>query len=230
MAAQMLSSLQSDARQKLESGTYSLMQAPLVMAVDSTNQVYLHKDGPNQDVVKCLQGQDDWSSDKVLTPKLKASSFGDYDFSLGLIPSIYFESREKFDSLYSQEWQDAEPFDPNKTVETVEKIPFEEALKQLTVTLSCNMEYYLANRDEMEQDLGRKLDSFNAEDESFMKRLERELFYNQVIKIVGESEDDDKATCSVMLKDFKNLFYDGNDTYATARRGDHYLIFQHATS
>jgi hypothetical protein len=168
--------------------------------------------------------------ERSFNPKLKASSYRDYACWLDLMPSSYFESRDKLDFLDSLEWQGDPSFDPNKPVEIIERVPFEEALKLMTVTLSCNMEYYLANRDEMEEELGRKLDSFNPEDESFMKRLERELFYNQVIKIVGESEDDDKATFPVMLKDFKALFLEGNDNFSTARRGDYYLLFHHVTS
>ncbi|XP_018014083.1 uncharacterized protein LOC108671116 [Hyalella azteca] len=227
MAAEMQA---SDVQLKLENGTYSLMKTPLVLAVDHSNQVHLHKDGPNQDVIKCLQGLDDWSRDKVPTQKLKASSFGDYEFSLGIIHSRHFESREKLDSLYSQEWQYSEPFDPNKKVETVEKITFQKALELLTVTISCNMDYYLANYEEMEKDLGRKLVNFDRDDEKLVKGLEQELFYNQVVKIIGGSVDDDRATSSVMLKNFRNLFYDGNDTFATAEHGEHYLIFHHLTS
>ncbi|XP_018019939.1 uncharacterized protein LOC108676381 isoform X2 [Hyalella azteca] len=182
LATQKLTSFHSDVQQKLENGTYRLSHAPMVMGINVDSKVYVNKDGFNLDVVKYLEGQENWNWKDVLNPKLKASSYGDYYCALELMPSSYFESREKLDYLYSLLWQNDPSFDPNEPVETIEKIPLEEALELLTVTLSCNMEYYLANRDEMEKDLGRKLDSFNAEDESFMKRLERELFYNQVIR------------------------------------------------
>ncbi|XP_018013557.1 uncharacterized protein LOC108670602 [Hyalella azteca] len=229
LATQKLTSFHSDLQQNLENGTYRLNEAPTVIDIEN-NKINVNKDGFNLDVVKYFEGQENWNTKEIVNPKLKASSFGDYYCGLSLMPSSYFESREKFDYLYSLRWQGDPSFDPNDPVETIEKISLEKALELLTVTLSCNMEYYLANRDEMEKDLGRKLDSFNAEDESSMKRLERELFYNQVIKIVGESEDDDKATFSVMLKDFRALFLEGNDNFATARRGDYYLLFHHATS
>ncbi|XP_018007225.1 uncharacterized protein LOC108665023 [Hyalella azteca] len=230
LATRTLTSFYSDVQQKLENRTLSLALAPMVMGIDTDDKTYVNKDGFNLDVLKYLQEQEMWYKNEVLNPKLKASSFGDYYCALMFMPSRYFESREKLDYLYSHVWHGDSSFDPNEPVETIEKIPFEEALKLLTVTLSCNMEYYLANWDEMEKDLGRKLDSFNPEDESFTKGLERELFYNQVIKIIGESEDDDKATFSVMLKDFRALFLEGNDNFATARRGDNYLLFHHVTS
>ncbi|XP_047736558.1 uncharacterized protein LOC108676497 isoform X2 [Hyalella azteca] len=219
-----------DIQRKLENGTYSLMLEPLVLAVDYSNQVYLHKDGLNQDFIRHLQGLDDWPEESYPTQKLKSSSFGDYEFNLGIIPSRYFESREKLDSLYSQQWQYEEPFHLDEGVETVEKISFQKALELLTMTISCNMDFYLANHEEMEKDLGRKLGNFDRDDEKLVKGLEEELFYNQVIKMIGESEDDDRATFTVMLKDFRKLLDDGNSTFATAKHGEYYLFFHHLTS
>ena len=100
-----------------------------------------------------------------------------------MINTKYFETREKLDALYSEEYPKDDP------VTKVERISLAEALKFLTVTISSNMEYYLSNWDEMEKDLGRSLNNLDVNNEDLMQRLEAELFYNQAIKIFGEDVD-----------------------------------------
>lgn len=209
-----------------ESGSYSLMEVQRILEIDDSG-VYVRKDGLCQNEMESLVNKN-WRRDKVLTPKLKASSYGDYCLTIGMIDAKYFESREKLDFLYAQEWRCSGRCDPDRPVTTFERISFEEALKFLTVTLSCDMDFYLGNRDEMEKDLGRKLDNLDLNNNNVMKQLEEELFYYQTIKICGVNEEDEKP--AVILRDFRRLYANGNEWFATAIRGEHYFIFYYVTS
>ncbi|CAG0890702.1 unnamed protein product [Darwinula stevensoni] len=140
----------------------------------------------------------------------------------------YFESKEQIDSLYSKDWQDAEPCYPDATVTTIEQVSFREALKLMTVDIWCTMDYFLANRDEMEKDLGRKLPNLDLDDKDLLKQLEDELFHKQSVKIFGREEGDDEKS-AVTFTDFRHLFFDGNERFGTARHGKHYVVFFHVT-
>ena len=209
-----------------ESGKYTLHQVPRLLDIEHSG-VHVHKDGLQQDIIKS-QEFINWLGNRVLIPKLKGSSYGDFYLDIGLIGTQYFESREKLDSLYANEWSD-EDDDPDDSEPPFmrERISLKEALELLTVTISSNMDYYLANRAEMEKDLGKKLDSLDLSDESVLKQLEGQLFDNQMTKIFGEEECDGVA---VILTDFHLLFRDGNSAYATAKRGNYYWIFLYNTS
>ena len=50
------------------------------------------------------------------------------------------------------------------------------------MNVSCNMEYYLNNREELEKDLNRKVTN---ECELKEEKLEQELFYNLMCKWFG---------------------------------------------
>jgi len=70
-----------------------------------------------------------------------------------------------------------------------------------------------------------------------MKKLEGELFYHQAVKIFGDKEDDEDDVSdertgqkSVTFRDFRLLFTDGDETYATARRGEYYMLFFYLTT
>lgn len=208
-----------------ESKTYSLRRVPRFLQIDPKG-VHLHKDGRNQDEIKSQENLD-WTRDRVITPKLKGSSYGGYYFDIGMISTKYFESKEKLDSLYANEcWSDAEPGDSETPIQK-EKISLDEAVKLLTVTISCSMDYYLANRDEMEKDLGKKVDSLDLNDKNVLTQLEKELLYNQMTTIFGDDNDENGE---IILTDFHILFLDGNHAFATARRGNFYWIFYYCTS
>ena len=73
-------------------------------------------------------------------------------------------------------------------------------------------------------------------DEFMDKSAEQELFYKTMCKLFREEVSDDdqlgqhdehEYDKAYMLKDFRVLSYDGNDTYATAQRGNYYLTFYH---
>ncbi|CAG0892076.1 unnamed protein product [Darwinula stevensoni] len=186
-----------------EQGTYSVLLVPRVLTAEGAQRsgVYVHTDGLHLDEIKWFEDMD-WGRDRVLIPTLKTSSFAD--------------------------WQDAEPCYPDATVTTVEQVSFREALKLMTVDIWCNMEYFLANRDEMEKDLGRKLPNLDLDDKDLLKQLEDELFYKQSVKIFGREEGDDEKS-AVTFTDFRHLFFDGNERFGTARHGKHYVVFFHVT-
>ena len=208
-----------------ESGKYTLHQVPRLLDIEHSG-VHVHKDGLQQDIIKS-QEFINWEDNRVLIPKLKGSSYGAFYLDIGLIGTQYFKSREKLDSLYANEWSDADDSDDSGPLFMRERISLKEALELLEVTISSNMDYYLANRAEMEKDLGKKLDSLDLSDESVLKQLEGQLFDNQMTKIFGEEEGDGGA---VILTDFHLLYRDGNSAYATAKRGNYYWIFLYNTS
>jgi hypothetical protein len=101
------------------------------------------------------------------------------------------------------------------------------------------MDYYLKTNHEIEKDLNRNNVNIDLNDELAMKKLEKELFYNQILKLFGENEatsddiikskDGDNKIFfekAFILKDFHMLFMDGYYRMATARRGNYYLIFK----
>ncbi|CAG0902787.1 unnamed protein product [Darwinula stevensoni] len=212
-----------------EQGTYSVLLVPRVLTAEGAQRsgVYVHKDELHLDEIKWFEDMD-WGRDRFLMPILKTSSYGHYVLHVGLIDTKYFESREQLDSLYSKDWQDAEPCYPDATVTTIEQVSLREALKLMTVDIWCNMDYFLANRDEMEKDLARKLPNLDLDDKDLLKQLEDELFYIQSVKIFGREEGDDEKS-TVTFTDFRHLFFDGNERFGTARHGKHYVVFFHVT-
>jgi hypothetical protein len=142
----------------------------------------------------------------------------------------YFESRESLEEAIIEERK------REKRSECIEapKISFKDALKAMKVDLSCNMEYYLANLNELEADLNRPIDiNVIIDDKLEMRKLEQELFYKNLCKILsdGEESKDDKVekdgdyVKTFMITDFRIFHFDGNNMYATAKRGNYYLVF-----
>ena len=225
-----------------ESGKHSLDLVPRVLEIDCSG-VYIHKDGPSQDEVESLEKMN-WIEDRVLKPNLSGDSYGDFCCLVGIISTKHFESREKLDALYAREYGRSKP------VKEIKRISLERALQFLTVRISCNMAYYLSHHDLMEKDLGRKLNNLHVNKKRAMKNFESELLNNQALMIFGkESSDDDdqrkvskslkkskrrkmnkRRKSSIVLRDFHLLYSDGNDKIATARRGDHYVLFYYVMS
>ncbi|KAL7673591.1 hypothetical protein ACOME3_008444 [Neoechinorhynchus agilis] len=166
------------------------------------------------------------SVDKVRTRKINQGGPDEYAFSLNLAPKDYFGSRERLDTLVAYEWELEDPVAPlngfNK-VPTFTRISFRDALKACRVEPTCNMEYYFQRPARLEKDLGRPLQRVFD-----VKELERELFYKLNIQLFGKCDDD--RNNDLMLTNFRILFSDGNDLYATAERGNNYYIFYFITS
>jgi len=219
---------QSSAQQikmNFENYKYHIMDVPYILGIDCSG-VYAHKDGLDQDVIKSLEDMH-WKRDRVLMPKLKGHGSGDYRFFVGLISTQYFESRVKFDTLLSEEWESSEPSDNYLLpIKTTEQISLEEVLQLFNVELSCDFSYYSKNLDELELDLGYKMSNLDVNNDSLIKKLEEELYSNMMVKIFGK----DHEGKAVNFQEFRRLFCDGNETYGTAQRGDYYFIFYHETS
>jgi hypothetical protein len=116
------------------------------------------------------------------------------------------------------------------------KTSLREALALLSVDLSCNMSYYVANKSELEHDLKRRISAdVDLKDDLVLKKLEQELFYNMMIKLFGylgyQSADDDVQVDgekilygkSFMIRYCKLLHDDDNEMVITAQRENFYL-------
>lgn len=228
----------AEIRTKFESGKYEVVEAPNILQIDYSG-VYEHKNGLVQNVIQSLERQQRWKEERMLNNKLKAHGYGEYDLSIGFINTKYFESRDEFDRLYSKEWtcsdnEGEEDLDYSGKYKIMDRISLEQALLYaFKITFSCDMEHYLSNREEMEQDLGRKLEELDVNDEALMKSMEADLFRKQVVKIFGEdwgNGDEETLQSGVTFNDFKVLHDDGNYMHASAIREDYYFIFYFVTS
>jgi len=197
-------------KEKFENETYSLRRVPRILEIE-TGGIFINRKAPYPNELESLEDMD-WERDKVQTHKLKKRSYGDLQFKIGMINTKYFESREKLDCLFE-----------SKTQETLssnfERISIENALKHFSIDLSCNMEYYMENKHELEIDLKRKDVNIDVNNELEMKKIEKELFYNQMCRIFGgnneETSDDyiqepdvdgEVYSKALILKDF-HMFY-----------------------
>lgn len=230
-------------KEKLERGIYSLSRAPRILDMDVCGNIYVNRRGPYPDEKESLEDMD-WEEDKLRTQKLQADSDGEWNFLAGIINAKHFDSRESCDALFVGKNEPG-----HSLLSHVEHgISFKKALKLLNVEISCNMDYYLSNKVEIENDLNRKLDaSIDLNDKVLVKKLEAELFYTLMCKLFGGSEneeaisdsrpevDDETLTTlfdkTFMLNEFHLLSSDDNNyKFATARRGNYYLLFFYVTS
>jgi hypothetical protein len=214
-------------KENLEREIYLLEHAPRILSMD-VDGIYINKSGLYPDEVESLQNIA-WQKDKLQTPKLKAKSYGDWQFDIGMIHTKHFNNREQLDDMF---------VDKSERIVTdcctnVDRISIRQAIKLFKIRFSCNMDWYLQNQHAIEEDLNRQILPLTQIDEYSMKKLEEELFYNQMCKLFGETEDDqnkphDDDTIyekSFILKDFHMLYEYQNDMLATARRGNYYLLF-----
>ena len=208
-------------KEKSQKQIYKL-KAPRLLYMNPS-EVFVNKYAPYPNEADLFK----WDENKVKTEKIKGESYGYWDFIVQTINSGHFNSRGELDDLFL----------PNefRTVSNccvqLNKIAINEAFERLNVDVSCNMDYYLKHPEEIEKDLNRE----KKEDEFNSPRLEQELFYAQMCQIFGESETSDELEQAgknetnfdkvFMLKDFHLLSNDGNSIYATAKRGNFYLLF-----
>ena len=216
-------------KEKFEKNIYKLENCPRILYMKNAGGIFFNKNTPNPDEKEALEKLV-WKVDEISSQKLKAASYGDWEFEVRMINSDYFESREKLDHMYIEESE--------RTISdcciNVDRIPIEKAMKILGVEVSCNMEYYLHHRSEIEKDVNRRFDSDLELKQGNLKILEQEIFYKQMCKLFGSEDCNDKNEAndesslyekSFILYDFRWLSYDGNDKFATARRGNYYLLF-----
>ncbi|CAG0887267.1 unnamed protein product [Cyprideis torosa] len=205
--------LLTEIRDKFQTLKYKLLDdTPCLMELDYTGNIYVHKNGllSKDDVMKRLSERPNWNRDeKVLSTTLRGSGSGEYKFYLCYVPTDFVESREKLDSLLADEWEFAEPADnvlePSE-IGTVDKIYFTEALERFHGEI-----WFVEDPS--------KPDVPAADD----KLLQKSLF-----DLFGPAEGDDDDG-RVSFRNFRQLFFDGNDMYGTAERGDRYFVFYYQT-
>ncbi|CAF3006029.1 unnamed protein product, partial [Rotaria sp. Silwood2] len=171
-------------KEKFERGIYSLKSVPRILDMDVTG-IYINKNGLYPNEVESLEDMD-WERDKLLTQKLKATSYGDWQFHIGMINTKHFENREKLDDMFVNKSERT----ISEACKNTERISIQKAIELFGIEFSCDMDWYLKNQNAIEEDLNRKLLSLDLNDEYLMKKLEQELFYNQMCKLFGGTEDD----------------------------------------
>jgi hypothetical protein len=148
-----------------------------------------------------------------------------------MINTKHFENREKLDDMFVNKIERT----ISEACENIERICIQKAIKLFGIEFSCDMDRYLKNLNAIEEDLNRRILPSALNDEYFIRKLQQELFCNQMCKIFGETEDDDNKPqdddtihekCFI-VKDFYLLLSDGNYMFASARRGNYYLLFRY---
>lgn len=218
-------------RAKFENYTYDLIKLPLLLSMDREG-VFVNKEAPNQDIVNFYENleQNRQVEDYIKSQKLIANGSSDWGFGARKLPMIYFRSREALEEmLISKQYRTTD-----KYCIQAARMPIREIMRLFFVSCSSNMDYYLANKNELEADLGRSLQT-DSSNKLEMKRLEQELFYVNMCKIFGTAGNQDDNVQpdgkevlydkTYMLKDFSILSFDGNEIHGTAIRGDCYFVF-----
>ena len=215
-------------KEKFKKQIFKLDNAPRLLYMDSSD-VFVNMHAPYPNEIDSLNSFN-WHENKLKTEKLKCTSYSCWEFIVEAINSAHFDSREKLDDLFIPK----ENRTTSSTCVYLNKISINDAFGILNVKVKCNMDYYLNHPEEIEIDLNRKIkeEDFNS------PRLEQELFYTLMCKILGDGEPSDKLDQAgkdetsfdkaFMLKDFHLLSNDGNIIHATAKRGDFYLLFFYA--
>lgn len=159
--------------------------------------------------------------DLVKTSKFLVESSGDWEMVISVSYVKDFTSREEFD-----EW--AVPKCLSEYEVFKKEIAFEDALCILHVDFSLNTNYYLDKREEVENDLNRKLtNSENLTD----KLPAKELLYKQLCKLFGDNNHRSTSNdeYDYILEDF-HYFNDQGYDNATAKQGEYYLDFAYYSS
>jgi hypothetical protein len=216
----------SSIREKFESREYELAFVPRIILLEN-DQVFINVNGAYPDEIESLEKSGFDNTFMKETTKLKVTDLGDTQFYIGMIHERHFESREKLDEMYLRE-------NGETMFEEMRNIPLislRNVLESYPIQLSVNLDYYLKDVAEFENDLCEK---------STLIKLEQELFYKQMCTLFGEiGNENDAIKCqddetiyekTFNLKDFRLLYIDGNSQSATAKRGNYYLLFSYATS
>ena len=141
-----------------------------------------------------------------------------------MISEEYFQSRERFEELHAKNrWLPKECL--QNLNDKAQKISLAEILKKFGMEISCNLEFYLKNRQEIENDMNGEKVEFNLNDELSMRNLEVKLLEKQMQRIFGVEEIPDK----IEFNDFKLLRHDGNTAYGSMQRGGNYFTFNYQT-
>ena len=211
--------IEKSIKEKFENEIYSIETIPRIMSIDNS-VVFVNKYAPRPNEIDSLE-KFDIEDDLVKTEKFFTDSWGDWELTIGMISASHFESREKFDEMVKKE----------SYVKNFDSISIQKALEYIYVTLTPNMDYYINNWNELENELKRTVYHSELKDE----HLKNELFYRQMCNLFGESDDDITTIQDgipereFILKDFRYVSFP-NFIYATAQRGNFYLKFAYVTS
>ena len=233
---------------KAEKG-YGWASIPAVLVID--NGAVLANMAPSYNPEHLFESLQSFECNKYLTAcnKLKADGgYGDWEISVRIIHSDYFESREQCDDFFSNE-RDISEFYLRKYGH-LERISIDDVFETFSVEVTANLDYYLnGHMDELAEDLDRPISATflsNATGDD-LKLLSQELYYKLMCKMFGESPEDEAETSNyaesspiqtdgehqgaargmkqVMLKDCRMLTRNGNDIEVTAMRGEYYILF-----
>ncbi|CAF1051622.1 unnamed protein product [Brachionus calyciflorus] len=217
-------------KEKFKQRIYDLNLAPRILSMD-LECISVNKNKPYkyniEELVRKYKNERD-NDGTVRIDKFKAFCCGDFQFHVEMINKYYFENRDDFDNRIVRKDNRT---DPRERV-YAKRISIKNAFKLCRIDFSCNMDFYLKNLNEMKLDLKRKIDKINLNDKNLLKKLEEELFYNQMCELFGDSEADDAIKPendeslyekTYVLKDFHILYLDGNTILASAERGNYYL-------
>jgi hypothetical protein len=145
-----------------------------------------------------------------------------------MVHSAYFATRKEVDDDFLvPEFT----IDRNNTIEEWrDKISIEELGTMGGMKcFSLNLDYYLANWEELEKDLGRSVERNLERTETEWKQLSDELFYKQMCRIFGgplDIDDDEQGEDGkkFVITDF-HITIDGGYFHASGRRGQFYILF-----
>ena len=214
-------------KEKLEKNIYNLDSCPRILYLRN-GKIFINKNAPYPDELEALDDSILFIKDlEIPTEKLRATSFGDWLCEVRTINSKYFATREKFDDLFISKSERKTRHD----WVSANRISIRRALEKIGAKIRCNMDYYLNHQNELENDLDRKIDLSIELKKENRKKLEKELFYKLMCKLFGnegssEAENDQKQ---FMLNDLRLLSFDGNDLFASAKRGNYYFLFYYSS-
>ena len=203
--------MESSIQTKLEDGSFDICDAPCLLYGAVAYGVSMDIDGLDKDELQAfIDGFEDSWRRQTMNRKLQVEGHGDYAVWISWSSTKHFQSREKMDAMFVQ----ASEYDYDPAISTRESVSLEEALDSFDVTLFCNWKYFEDNPDEQ-----RKLPAGDPEQQkaAILKTELAKLFQQDTV-------------AEIMFNDFRILHEDGNDTFATAQRGDKYFMFRFGTS
>jgi hypothetical protein len=221
-------------KEKFQKKIYKLETIPRIIDIKGS-KLTINKYAPYPDEIESLEGKNfDNNLNLIDTYKLK-TPWRDSEFSIGIIKIEHFDSREYFDHLFYES-------NVERKIKYYNKISINKAFELLDVEISCDMDYYLENQNEIEKDLNRKVEKKELGENNLRIKLEQELFYVQMLNLFGNDEVDDSfdnvnqdtlVTNDYFYEKVLNLkdFYihtKMNEHLATAQRGKYYLTFDYA--
>ncbi|CAF1073081.1 unnamed protein product [Brachionus calyciflorus] len=212
-------------KEKFEKQEYTLDSIPRLVLMNHTG-VYVNKNAPYPNEIESLENFD-FEKSKIKFDQLQVKSYGCWQLAVAMISSKYFESRAKFDELYTNEVE-IEHIDTR--LEKADRISIAKAFESMfNVKMSLNLELYKKNKNVMEYYLNCNVNKM--ENKSLNQIKENEMFYEEMSKIFVFrwylDEDQNTKEKTHMLTNFRMLFNDGNSKLATAERNGFFLIFDY---